>query len=126
MADISCLHHQEGVRLDPVRLVALYAELGEAGAEEVICRAMEELAVHLAALQQAAAEGAPTPVIVAADRLCALAEQVGMTSLVHVGRDVSASARAGDHAALAATLARLVRIGDRSLTAVWDLRDMSL
>jgi len=126
VADISCLHHQEGVRLDPVRLVALYAELGEARAEVVIGRAMEELAAKLLALQRVASAQARAPVIAGADQLCALAAQVGMTSLVDVGHDVAACAQAGDAAALAATLARLVRIGDRSLTAVWDLQDMSL
>ena len=37
----------EQVKVDQDRLGALYAELGEAGAEDVVCRALEELAVRL-------------------------------------------------------------------------------
>jgi hypothetical protein len=126
VAVISVLHHQEGVRLDPDRVVALYAELGETGAEAVMCRAIEELALLLAALQQAACGGALGAVVEAASRLGGLATQIGMASLARVAGDVADAARRSDGAALAATLARLVRIGDRSLTAVWDMQDLSL
>lgn len=126
MADISVLHHREGVRLDPDRVVALYAELGETPADAVLCRSIEELAVLIAAAQQAAREGLAGALIDAAARLARLAEQIGMVTLARVAGDVGQVARLGDGAAVAATLARLVRIGDRSLTAVWDLQDMNL
>jgi len=126
VADISVLHQSEGVRLNPDRVVALYAELGEARAEAVMCRSIEELAVQIAAAQQAAQAGQAGALVEAAARLARLAEQIGMASLARVAGDVAQTARRGDSAALAATLARLVRIGDRSLTAVWDLQDMSL
>ncbi|PKP70958.1 MAG: hypothetical protein CVT82_04120 [Alphaproteobacteria bacterium HGW-Alphaproteobacteria-4] len=126
MADISVLHHQEGVRLDPDRVVALYAELGEVGAEAVMCRSIEELAVQLAALQKAARAADAGALVEAAGRLGRLAEQIGMVSLARVAGDVAKAALGGDAAGMAATLARLVRIGDRSLTAVWDMQDMSL
>lgn len=126
MAEISVLHHQEGVRLDPDRVVALYAELGEAGAEAEMCRSIEELAAQLGSLQQAARAANAAALVEASGRLGRLAEQIGMVSLARVAADVGTAALRGDAAGMAATLARLVRVGDRSLTAVWDMQDLSL
>lgn len=126
MAEIAVLRHEEGVRLDPDSLLALYAELGEAGAEAVVCRAMEDLAARLAEMRRLAMANDLQGLSRNAALLSRVAAQVGMTTLSRVGRDVQASAAAGDALGLAATLARLLRIGDRSLTAVWDLRDMTL
>lgn len=126
VAQISDLRPEEGVRLDPDRLAALYAEIGRSGAEQVISAAMEQLAVHLAAIQTAAQRRAAADLLRAVDALTRLAGQVGMTSLARVAGDVAGCAARGDPVGQAATLARLVRIGDRSLTAVWDLQDLSL
>jgi hypothetical protein len=53
-----------------------------------------------------------------------LADKIGMVTLARVAQDVGLCAGRSDAAALAATLARLTRIGDRSLSAVWDLQDV--
>ncbi|GGH62115.1 hypothetical protein GVY41_18145 [Frigidibacter albus] len=117
------LVHDEGVRLDGDRLVALYAELGEAGAEAVICRAMEDLATALADLQRLAMACDLVAMPGRARLLARVAGDLGMSSLCRVAEDAALCAGRGDMPALAAVLARLVRIGDRSLTAVWDLQD---
>lgn len=49
-----------------------------------------------------------------------------MTTLARVARDVAELCQADDSAALSAAMARLTRVGERSLIAVWDLQDMSL
>ena len=49
-----------------------------------------------------------------------------MNTLARVAGDVTRSIDAGDLVATSATLTRLVRIGARSLTAVWDLQDLSV
>lgn len=126
MAKLAVLHHEEGVRLNPDCLVALYAELGEAGAEKVIGRAMEELSVRLREMQRFADEGKSAALMRSAGLLIRVSEQIGMTTFSRVAGDVARATEADDRAGQAATLARLVRIGDRSLTAVWDLRDMTI
>ena len=45
--DVLVLTQDETVRLDPDRLEQLYLRLGDAGADDVVCRAIEELAVRL-------------------------------------------------------------------------------
>lgn len=120
------MRHEEGVRVDPVRLAALYAELGQTGAERLVSAVMEEMAVLLSAIRTAEQNGEAETVPSIAAELAKMAEQVGMISLGRVAQDVGRCALASDGVALAATLGRLVRIGARSLTEVWDLRDMSV
>ncbi len=91
-----------------------------------MCHSIEELALQLAALQQSAQADNRGELVETAGRLAQLAAQIGMVTLARVADDVARTALAADAVALAATQARLVRIGDRSLTAVWDLQDMSL
>lgn len=125
-AEVSALRHEEGVRLDPDRIGALYGELGHAAAESVVCRAMEELAVRISDIRRFHEAGDVEAVQRSGRLLAKVAEQVGMTSLARVAADVCDSAEMRDPAALGATVARLVRIGDRSLTAIWDLQDLSI
>jgi len=120
------LSQDERVRLDQDRLGELYAQLGEAGAEDVVCRAMEELAARLAHAARMFRQGHSADLRKNVRSMAAIAEQIGMLLLARVGRDVIACIDAGDTNALAATLARLLRIGERSLTAVWDLKDLSV
>lgn len=126
MAKLALLRHEEGIRLDPDCLIALYAELGEGGAERVIVRAMEELAARLTEMQRFADDGNAPALARSASFLAKIARQIGMVTLARVAADVVLATDSADGAAQAATLARLTRIGDRSLTAVWDLRDMTV
>lgn len=126
MGKLAVLRIDEGVRLDPDRIVALVSELGEDGAEQAVCRAIEELAGRLTELQRFVDEGDAVAMHRSAQRLSKVAEQIGMLTLARIAGDVLRTADAGDVAAQAATLARLVRIADRSLNAVWDLRHLML
>lgn len=120
---VTLLTQDEPVRLDRDRLGDLYARLGPVGAEDVVCRAMEELAVRLTQLDRAYRVGNTGEMRKGARSLAAIAEQLGMNTLARVGRDVAACIDSGDAVALAAVLARLLRSGERSLTAVWDLAE---
>jgi hypothetical protein len=124
--NITVLRQNEAVRLDADRLSGLYVQLGEAGAGDVVCRAMEELATRLAIISAAFQRGEIDVVQKGARGLVSIADQVGMISLARVVADVRDCAAAADPAALAATLGRIERIGARSLTAIWDLQDLSV
>ena len=88
MAILAVLRHDEGVRLDPDRLVALYSDLGEAGAEQVVCRAMEELAGRLTEIQRFADDGDIAAMTRSARLLVKVAEQIGMLTFARVAGDV--------------------------------------
>ncbi len=112
--------------MDPDCLVTLYEELGEGCAEQVVVRAMQDLNARLVELQHLAEMDDPAALIRTARMLVKVAGQIGMTTFARVGADVIVATGAGDKVARAATLARLQRIGDCSLNAVWDLRDMTV
>jgi hypothetical protein len=126
VAKLAVLQHEEGVRLNPDCLVALYEEMGENGAEQVVARAMRDLNGRLSEMQRYAEAGDADALIRSARFLIKVAEQIGMTTFAVVALDVIETAISGNTVAQAATLARLARIGDRSLNAVWDLRDMTV
>lgn len=123
---VSTLAHDEGVRLDPDVLGALYTDLGEAAAEGVICRAMEELANRLSSIERAYYQGEMEVLAKVTKGLVGIASQVGMMKLARCSNDVFECATGNDPVALASTVARLVRLGDRSLTAVWDTQDITI
>jgi adenylosuccinate synthase len=123
MPVLAILRHEEGVRLDPDPLVALFAELGEGGAERVVRRALLELSEQLSDLATHFAEDRTDELMRGARMLAKVAEQVGMATLARVARDVVRTSEAADVNAQAATVARLGRIGQRSLAALWDLGD---
>jgi hypothetical protein len=52
--------------------------------------------------------------------------EIGLTSLARVSRDMGIAARRLDVTAYRAVWERLVRIGDRSLSQVWELPGLSL
>ena len=122
MGHVVALRHEEGVRLDGARLVSLVTELGDSAAESVVSRTMEEMALQLSEMERHYREGETRVICQGAQRLSRLAAEVGMTTLSQVARDVHTCAGRGDMVAFGATWARLLRIADRSLSAIWDLQ----
>jgi hypothetical protein len=116
----------EAVRVDPERLNRLFVQLGEAGAEDVVCRAIEELAVRLAHSEGMWRDRDMPALRKSVRSLIAIADQVGMTALARVAGDVVGALDTGDTVTIAATYCRLLRVGERSLTAIWDLQDLSV
>lgn len=120
MGQLTVLGVQEPVRVDAHRLGEIVGELGESAAQTIICAALEQLAAALAAARETAMAGDMEGLSERAELLSRLAWQVGLPSLASVAIDVVTCAERGDNTALAATLARLMRIGNRSLTEIWD------
>lgn len=116
----------EQVSVDQERLGTLYAQLGEAGAEDVVCRAMEELALRMSHCDRLFRESNWDDLRKNSRSLIAIADQVGLQKLGLVASDVMSAIDQHDEVAVAATLTRLIRIGERSLTAIWDTQDMSV
>lgn len=126
VAMVFTLVQDETIRLDPDRLGGLYRQLGNANAEDVVCRAIEELAVRLAHCERLWRQHDYTGLRKCTRSLIAIADQIGMVALVRVADNVTETIDLADTAAVGATLFRLLRIGERSLTAVWDQQDLSV
>jgi hypothetical protein len=111
---------EDPARMDHARVSRLFADLGPEAAEAVVTRALEELAVRLFRLDRMWRAGELSRLRKTARGMAAIADELGMAALARVALDVTACVDAGDRVALAAVLARLDRLGERSLLAVWD------
>lgn len=126
MANILTVNHRENVHLDPKKLSDLYSQLGETSAEDVVCRAIEELAVRLTHCERLWRQSDIENLRKSARSLIAISEQIGMMAMANIARDVTRTIDANDAPAVAATLFRLIRVGESSLTAVWEQHDLSV
>ena len=116
----------EVVAVDADRLGALCSQLGEAGAEDVVCRALEEMASRLSRCEEAYKQNHLRELRKQARGLAAVADQVGMELLTRVAQDVVHCTDMSDRTALAATMGRLLRTGESSLTAIWDTEGLMI
>ncbi|MGV6804426.1 MAG: hypothetical protein ACWA49_09485 [Ruegeria sp.] len=123
---IVTLEQTESVCLDPDRLNGLCRQLGDRNALNVLCRTVEELAVRLSNCERLWRQGDRSGLRKCAKSLVAISDQVGMTALARVAGNVAQTVDAGDTVATGATLSRLLRVGERSLTAIWDQQDLSI
>lgn len=120
---IAVLAPVEKAGLDPEPLEAIFARLGPSEAENALCRAMEELAYRLGELDRVHAQGHWAETRRHTRELRGIAVCLGMRSVVRISDDVLACLDDSDLVALAATVARLGRVGERSLYAIWDMED---
>ena len=120
MSKIAPLGVVEPIRVDAGRIQNIVNELGEVAAEGVIQMALEQMATSVEGLLESARQGDDAAIVAQAERLSRLAWQVGLVSLAGVAIDVADCARRNEAVALTATLARAVRVANRSLTEIWD------
>ena len=125
-SELGRLRHTETARLDRDCLERLVTELGEPGAERLVGRALDTIAVRLNRCERAWRSGDIPRLVTSAEDLAKCAERIGLVTLDRVARDVILAANRGDDPALGATLSRLVRIGEASLMSAWDLSDLPI
>ena len=126
MSEVIKIRLSEQVQLDHSRLDTLYTQLGEASAENVVTRAMEELAVRMSQCDTLWRAQNKVQLRKHARSLIAIADQIGMEKLALTASDVTSCLDSKDDVALAATLSRMLRIGERSLSAIWSMENLSL
>ena len=126
MNQVSRLRHAEAARVDRARLEALVFDHGPQGAERLMGRTLEDLAVRLNRADRAWRKGQPSALCRDARALADVAEDVGLVGLAQVARVVGDLVPTGDSAAIGATVARMMRIGEASLMSAWDLDGQTL
>ena len=126
MERVTLLAYSEPVRVEPEQLNGLYTQLGISGAEDVVCRAMEEIALRMNRMVRQFAEDKLDELRKSARSLVGIADQIGLIGLSSVAGDVTNCIDDGDHVALSAVLNRFLRVGERSLSAIWELQDISI
>lgn len=113
----------EVARFDPARLEELCREVGEARAETEAAEALSTIGQLLRRIDPEANPMSDAEFAEKIDTLRTAADRIGMSTLARVSQDVRDCLDRGDPVAFGATLARLFRVGDRSIHAIFDLDD---
>lgn len=115
----------EPVLLDVARLQDLCCTLGPVGGETAIVAAMEDLAALLDKAGSYWRAGDQDRLDLTVRQVATVAHRIGMVAVARVAGDVRRLCARTDSAGLAAAVARLLRLGERSLLAVWDIEDLA-
>lgn len=126
MEQVIFLTPEESVQMNRDRYADLTRQFGDSGADDIVGRAVEALAARMAKCQRLYQSGDMDGMRRNLRSQIVISDQIGMVSLADAARHVLVCMDREDGVALAATLARLLRIGDQSLAAVWDSRDLSI
>lgn len=121
-ATIAVLRCRDEFALDPAPLRALFDALPDHEAEDIVCRALEDIAQRLNVLQAARSDRDCTAIAKPAKRVGAVADQIGLVEVSHVAGHVAAAAETTCPVALGATMARLERAFDAAVSQIWDFR----
>jgi hypothetical protein len=125
MGKVLAFQPVEIVRHDSAPIALIYRNMGTSAAEEVVSRALAELALTLAALGGPVPSADPRDPIRGLRRIRRMAGQLGLVSLAQVAGDMATAFEQADAVAAAAVWARLMRVAEVSLapdTAHLDLR----
>lgn len=120
MAQVKAFILTEQVRVDARRVGDIVDELGEITARSVLEIALERMAASLKEAESAIQKKDLPLTIEHAEKVSRLAWQIGLVSLSSVALDLVNCARKRDETALSAVSARLMRVGNQSLTSIWD------
>lgn len=126
MAQILEFVREERVVIDSAHLNGMARRLGARAAEAYVIEKVEEISDRLADIDWLHRQGLSAEIRNGALRIARLCAEVGLISLGRVAHDLANAAAQGDLAAYSAVWERLVRIGDRSLSQVWEVEGLSL
>jgi hypothetical protein len=124
--NVVALCPNDRVRQDAEPIATIYRNLGTASAEQVVTRALGELALTMAAMVAQVRDHDLHDLSRQLRRLQRMSENLGLTSLGLVAQDVRNCLERSDATAFAAVWARLMRVAERSLSAEGDLLDRTL
>ncbi|WP_340262907.1 hypothetical protein [Roseobacter sp. HKCCA0882] len=120
---VTVLRFEEPARFDADRLERLCRDIGETQAEYEVAVGLERIMIVLAQIDCVDSTLERKKIFA---EIADSASKIGMANLARVARDVHIVMARQDMAAIGATLARLRRVGERSVYAIYDIEDMSV
>ena len=124
--NVTALRPKEHVRLDAEPIASIYRNLGTSSAEQVVSRALGELALTLAGLVEQVRRRELADLGRGLRRLQRMADHLGMISLGLIAAETRICMDRADATAFAAVWARLIRVAEASLSPDKELLDQSL
>jgi hypothetical protein len=125
MGTVTALAPREVVRQDVEAIAAIYRNLGAPTAEQMVTRALGELALTMAGLAEKVRSQDLRDLSRQIRRLQRLAEDLGLVSMAQVAGDSRSCLDRADSTAFAAVWARLLRVAERSLAPTSGSIDLS-
>ena len=107
----------------PAKLTNSIREFAPQRAQTIINGALDEFAIRLSVLECAGKQNKRAAIRKAVDALMSIGQQIGLGSLTDAAHNVRALTASSDDPALAAAVARLVRLGDMCLISLWAIQD---
>lgn len=126
MGKVTVLRPKDQLRQNAEPVAAMYRDLGTMQAEQVVSRALGELALTMSTLAARVRARQLDDLDRQLRRLQRMGEQLGMESLGAVASDLRQCLDLGDATAFSAVWARLLRVAERSLAVDKALLDQSL
>jgi hypothetical protein len=126
MGEIATLRPRETVRQDVEAIAVIYRNLGAPVAEQMVTRALGELALTMAGIAEKVQAQELRDLARQLGRLGRLAADLGLLSLSTVAGDAKTCLERADSTAFSAVWARLLRVAERSLSAEVGLADQSV
>ncbi len=113
--NVVMLRPDDRVRQDAEPIATIYRNLGAASAEQVVTRALTELALTMAGLASQVKAREMSDMDRQLRRLQRMSENLGMVSLGMIAGDVRQCLTRSDVTSFTAVWARLLRVAERSL-----------
>ena len=123
---VTALRPREVVRLDGEVIAIIYRNLGAATAEQMVARALGELALAMAGLAAQVNSQDLSDLARQLTKLRRMAENVGLESLGTVAEDARICLHRADSTAFSAVWARLIRVAEKSLAPDRRAADLSV
>ncbi|GEM_PF-2181133 len=121
MTILTMQDRQERVHINADLITAMLGETAHSDQDSQIFCVVEAIAETLGEMETRFQAHDMPALRNSADRLTQLSRKYGFYSLDAVARDVLITLRQNDFVALGAVLCRLLRVGEQSLYAIWDL-----
>ena len=119
------LRPNDCVRQDAEPIATIYRNLGTASAEQVVTRALGELALTMAGLASQVRAHDLSDLTRHLRRLQRMSENLGLVSLGLVADDVRICMERSDNTGFSAVWARLLRVAERSLATNREFLDQT-
>ena len=126
MGKIAALRPRDVVRQDVEAIAVIYRNLGAPVAEQMVTRALGELALTMAGIAEKVRAQELRDLARQLGRLGRLAADLGLLTLATVAVDAKTCLERAESTAFAAVWARLLRVAERSLAADMGLVDQSV
>lgn len=124
MECVTALMPQEVVRQDVEAIAAIYRNLGAPVAEQMVTRALGELALTMTGIVEKVRAQDLRDVAPQLSRLARLAEDIGLISLASIASDARTCLERADGTAFSAVWARLMRVAEQSLSPQAGVADV--